>query len=82
MFKLFDRIIFKQRNEYIEQCFSNLLTVFRKNRRKEILGKMETSFKRDNFVDTIFIDLSKAFDTLNYYLLIAKPGAYELSTTC
>ena len=41
---------------------------------KEVLGK-------GNFVDAIFMDLSKAFETLNYDLLIAKLEAYGLSIT-
>ena len=41
---------------------------------KEVLGK-------GNFVDAIFMDLSKAFETLNYDLLVAKLEAYGLSIT-
>ena len=37
-----------------------------------MLEKWKEVLDKGNFVDTIFMDLSKAFDTLNHDLQIAK----------
>ena len=77
-------VIYNQINEYIEPFLSNLLTGFRKNHNTQhSLLKMLESFKealdKGNSVSAIFMDLSKAFDTLNHDLLIAKLEAYGFS---
>ena len=82
--KVFERIIYNQINEYIEPFLSNILTGFRKNHNTQhSLLKMLESFKealdKGNSVSAIFMDLSKAFDTLNHDLLIAKLEAYGFS---
>ena len=84
MSQVFERIIYNQINEYIELFLSNLLTGFRKNHNTQhSLFKMLESFKealdKGNSVSVIFMDLSKAFDTLNHDLLIAKLEAYGFS---
>ena len=84
MSKVFERIIYNQINEYIEPFLSNLVTGFRKNHNTQhSLLKMLESFKealdKGNSVSAIFMDLSKAFDTLNHDLLIAKLEAYGFS---
>ena len=38
--------------------------------------KMENDFRRKGFGGAVLMDLSKAFDTLNHELLIAKLHAY------
>ena len=84
MSKVFERIIYNQINEYIEPFSSNLLTGFRKNHNTQhSLLKMLESFKealdKGNSASVIFMDLSKAFDTLNHDLLIAKLEASGFS---
>ena len=82
--KIFERIIFNQTNEYIELFLSNLLPGFRKNYNTQhcllkLLEKWKEALDKGNFVDAIFMDLSKAFNTLNHDLLIAKLEAFGLS---
>ena len=92
MSKVFERIIFNQINKYIEPFLpnlltgSNLLTGFRKNHNTQhsllkMLEKWKEALDKGNFVDTIFMNLSKAFDTLNHDLLIAKLEAYIFAAT-
>ena len=66
MSKVFERIIFNQSNECIEPFLSNLLNRFRKNHntqhcRLKMLKKWKEALDKGNFVEAIFIDLSKAF---------------------
>ena len=84
MSKVFERIIFNQINEYVELFLSNLLNGFLKNHNTKhcllkLLEKWKEALDKGDFVDVIFMDLSKAFDTLKHDLLIPKLEAYGLS---
>ena len=46
-----------------------------------MLEKWKKVSDKGNFVDAIFMDFSKALDTLNHDLLIAKLEAYGFSKT-
>ena len=42
--------------------------------------KWKNTFDKGKHVGTVFMDISKAFDTINYDLLIAKLEAHRFST--
>ena len=44
----------------------------------EFLNKIVDAFEKDSFVMGIFIDLSKAFDTINHEILLTKLYNYGL----
>ena len=91
MCKVFEIMIFNLINELIEPFSSNLLTGFRKNRNTQycllkMLEKWNEALDKGNFVASVFMDISKAFDILNHDLpwssmdlLMAKPEACGLS---
>ena len=75
--KIFEKLIYLQLNNYIQNKFSIYLTGFRKNHGTQhaLLKMIETWKTKLNIghkVDVIYMDLSKAFDSLNHELLITK----------
>ena len=75
--KIFERIVFNQMNLSFESRFPPLFAGFRKNHSTQnallnMTEKWKHALDKDKKVGTIFMDLSKAFDTLNYNLLPAK----------
>ena len=82
--KIFERIVFNQMNLFFESTFSPLVTEFRKNHSTQntllnMIKKWKHALDKGKKVDTIFMDLYKAIDTLNHNLLLAKPNAYGFS---
>ena len=79
--KVFERIMYQQIEEFMKDKLSNLLTGFRKNHSTQhclmcMLEMWKKTLDKGGYVCAIFMDLSKAFDTLNHNLIIAKLGAY------
>ena len=79
--KVFERIVYMQIDTFMRDKLSKLLTGFRKNQSTRhclmsILEMWKNTLDKGDYVSAIFMDLSKAFDTLNHNLLIAKLGAY------
>ena len=82
--KVYERILFNQISTYFEPYFSSFLTGFRKNRSKlhsllKMLELWKETLDKGKSVGAIFMNLSKAFDTLNHDLLPPRLDAYGFS---
>ncbi len=81
--KVFEKIIAEQIMEYFKDIFDPMLYAYRmKYDTEHVLFKLIDSWKyaldNDNFVGTVLMDLSKAFDCIPHGLLITKMSAYGL----
>ena len=79
--KFFERIMYTLIESVMEDKLSNLLTGFRKVHSTQhclinMLEKWKNNLDKGGFGCAMFMDLSKAFGTVNHDLLIAKLGAY------
>ena len=79
--KVFERIMYNQIVEFMDDKLSRQLTGFRKNHSTQncllsMIDAWKNIIDKNGTVSAIFMDLSKAFDTLNHTLLISKLGAY------
>ena len=79
--KIYDRIMQTQIFEYIDKHLSPHLCGFRRGNSTQtnlisMLEKWKLSIDNKGFTGGVLMDLSKAFDTINHYLLLAKLQAY------
>ena len=79
--KLFERLMQKQMIAYIEKFLSPYLCGYRKGFNSQyallaMIEKWKECLDKNGFAGAILMDLSKAFDTINHELLIAKLEAY------
>ena len=82
--KIFERILHKQISNHIESYLSSYLCGYRKGYCAQyaimtLLEKWRIALDNKGYGGAILMDLSKAFDTLNHELLIAKLNAYGFS---
>ena len=86
MSKVFERILYNRINDFMKDKLSNILTGFRKGHSAQhslliMIEKWKRALDENMKVGVIFMDLSKAFDTLNHRRLLAKLKAYGLQPT-
>ena len=77
--------MYHQRNDYMKDKLSKQFKGFRKNHSAQhclsyMLEIWKKVLDRGGYLCAVFMDLSKAFDTLNHDLLTAQLGAYGLET--
>ena len=82
--KIFERIMFNQINEYITKYLSDYLCGFRKGHSPQhcllaMIENMKKCVDSKGVASALLTDLSKAFDCLNYPLLIGKLNSYGFS---
>ena len=75
--KIFEKLIYLQLNNYDQNKFSIGLRGFQHALLK-IIETWKTKLNLGHKVGVIYMDLSKAFDSLNHELLIAKVKCYGL----
>ena len=84
MVKVFERLFYKQIENFMSKELSFKLCGFHKNYSAQysliyMLEKWKSSLDKGKLVGAVFMDLSKTFNTINHNLLIAKLEAYGLS---
>ena len=83
--KIFERILYRQVSSYVDQFLSTFMCRYRKDFRRQqallsLTERWKNTLDQNGCGGAILMDLSKAFDTINHDLLIAKLGAYGFDT--
>ena len=83
MSKVFEKILYNQLNDFMKDKFSNIPTGFRKGHSAQqalliMIEKLKRALDENMRVGAMFMDLSKAFCTLNHRLFVAKLKAYSI----
>ena len=77
--KVFEKIIYDQLYEYMENFLSELLRDFRKTHALlRLLQKWQADLDLECYFGTTLMDLSKAYDCLSHDVLIGKLEPYGL----
>ena len=82
--KIFERLMQSQLNEHINQFLSPFLCGYRTGFSSQtallsLIERWKIMLDKKEYTDAVLMDLSKAFDTIDYELLIAKLHTYGFS---
>ena len=82
--KIYERFLLNSLSEYVENTLSEFIAAYRKTySSNNVLLRLIENWKKHlddkNIVDTVLMDLSKAFDCIPHVLLIAKLHAYGIT---
>ena len=83
--KIFERIMDKQTNEYIIKYLSDYLCGYRKDYNPQyallvMIERWKKAWDKGKIAAGLLMDLSKAFDTINHKLLIAKLHGFDMTS--
>ena len=79
--KVFEKLLFEQIKDHMQSKFTKHITGFRKNHSTQnalliMIKKWKTILNKKLKVGALFMALSKGFDNLDHFLLLAKLSAY------